>query len=713
MNPKTNFFQSVRSAHPGLVATLVLGVLILGTFGWSRDYAMLKLDSVTYILEDRAIQVLDWEHLWRVLTTYYYVNYNPLHRISYMVDLALWGPDPGCLRATNFLLHWGATVFAYLSWNRFTNKPLAVWLAVLVFALHPTRIECVVWLSQRKDVLSAVFGFAAFWAYLKAQPDHAGPSDHVVGSTLSPRNAPTFLFWYGISLGLYICALASKAQWVSLAAVLVLTDLARRNPMNRVRMWSYVPFFAVSLLFAWLAVDAQLIEGKQGTSPSLWVYLTGPFTDLAVYAWNTLLPVQLYLRVPRFGRPNPQWWVVAGGVIFFVMTVWAMVRSWQAQRVWFFGWGWFYLFLLPMLNLLPGLLEPSDRYLYVAILGPFYSLGVWFSRFSWQKQMLTTTGLSCFWLAATLWYLPVWKNDLSLWTYTVKFDPTNILVVAQLAMAQTDAGTFPQAHQTIELALRMQGQHPLLYQTAMMLAQKEGTSPETFFQRALAATPHSISLKLQYCSWLLDQKRVAEAETLLHATPIPERLGASFLAKATYQSVRIAEERGNLASGLSDVKKLLAQDPYHDRYWLMLGRLYESMGNKPAAEEAYRAAARLNEKLIEPRYRLALSEFQRQRLAEAETWLLTARTSLGAQIPAPALNLLAAIYRQTKRPRQALAAAGEAVQADPKPQYVMNLMRLQLAAGNDPQPFLRGLLNRNPELHLEISRDPQLARFLP
>ena len=36
----------------------------------------------------------------------------------------------------------------------------------LLFAIHPTRVESVAWVAERKDVLSTLFWFAATWAYL-------------------------------------------------------------------------------------------------------------------------------------------------------------------------------------------------------------------------------------------------------------------------------------------------------------------------------------------------------------------------------------------------------------------------------------------------------------------------------------------------------------------------------------------------------------------
>ena len=46
----------------------------------------------------------------------------------------------------------------------------AVWRSALVaavFAVHPLHVESVVWITERKDVLSALLGFLAIGAYAR------------------------------------------------------------------------------------------------------------------------------------------------------------------------------------------------------------------------------------------------------------------------------------------------------------------------------------------------------------------------------------------------------------------------------------------------------------------------------------------------------------------------------------------------------------------
>jgi hypothetical protein len=41
-----------------------------------------------------------------------------------------------------------------------------------LFAPHPLHVESVVWIAERKDVLSTLFWFLALWAYARYTPVH-------------------------------------------------------------------------------------------------------------------------------------------------------------------------------------------------------------------------------------------------------------------------------------------------------------------------------------------------------------------------------------------------------------------------------------------------------------------------------------------------------------------------------------------------------------
>src|SRR5437879_9524510 len=77
--------------------------------------------------------------------------------------------------------------------------------AALVFAIHPLRVESVAWVTERRDVLSALFYLVAILVYLRA-----------CERGVRGRG------WYWLSVAVFVCALLSKSMAVSLPVVLLI-----------------------------------------------------------------------------------------------------------------------------------------------------------------------------------------------------------------------------------------------------------------------------------------------------------------------------------------------------------------------------------------------------------------------------------------------------------------------------------------------------------
>lgn len=142
--------------------TLLLGVTLIaylpaihGGFIWDDD---------DYITENRTL--IDLEGLRRIwfqlgATPQYY----PLVFTSFWLERRLWGVDPQGYHVVNVLLHALAAILLGRVLSRLQVP--GAWLAAAVFALHPVHVESVAWITERKNVLSAVFYFAAALAYLR------------------------------------------------------------------------------------------------------------------------------------------------------------------------------------------------------------------------------------------------------------------------------------------------------------------------------------------------------------------------------------------------------------------------------------------------------------------------------------------------------------------------------------------------------------------
>ncbi|HEX2924126.1 MAG TPA: tetratricopeptide repeat protein [Chloroflexota bacterium] len=91
--------------------------------------------------------------------------YRPLVVVSYQADSSLLGSGPLGYHATNLLLHVIASLLLFLIALRLTANVAASGIAGTAFAVWPSHVESVAWVSGRTDLMSAVFVFAALLVF--------------------------------------------------------------------------------------------------------------------------------------------------------------------------------------------------------------------------------------------------------------------------------------------------------------------------------------------------------------------------------------------------------------------------------------------------------------------------------------------------------------------------------------------------------------------
>src|SRR5204863_1336737 len=99
-------------------------------------------------------------------TTWHAGNWHPLTWLSHMLDQALFGSWAGGHHLTSLGLHVANTILLFTLLRRTTNAIGRSAVVAGLFGLHPLHIESVVWVAERKDVLSTCFAFLALHAYV-------------------------------------------------------------------------------------------------------------------------------------------------------------------------------------------------------------------------------------------------------------------------------------------------------------------------------------------------------------------------------------------------------------------------------------------------------------------------------------------------------------------------------------------------------------------
>lgn len=416
-------------------------------------------DNLNFTNHD-AWRGLGWDQLSWMWTTYHMGHWHPLTWMTLGWDHVWAGwvfedsMDARAYHITNVLLHGVTAVLVFIVGVRIVQAgriaqhgesqraggfavPLAMALAAIVWAVHPMRVENVAWITERRDLVSAVFLVAAVWAYLRyVQAREAGDAG------LQPRARAWW--WYGAMVVLFLLSLLGKVMGVTLPLVLLVLDWF---PLRRGRgdsaeamlmawtrlIFEKLPLFVISAVFAaippimnlkhkWLVgVEMHSYEARIAQS----------FYGLVYYIWKTIVPTGL-LPVHEIRRPMDAFetrFVVAAGIVVVAALLFvAAARRWHWGRATIAAMLVYAVILLPVLGLIAvGPQLVAERYAYLPTMGLAMLLAgglawLWSGAASNALKGLAGAGVAAAAIVfgvMTWQYATAWKDSVSLWEYTI------------------------------------------------------------------------------------------------------------------------------------------------------------------------------------------------------------------------------------------------------------------------------------------------------
>jgi len=288
-----------------IVATLVAYQPIWHAgFIWDDDYHVTRNSTLH-----------DLDGLWRIWFEVGAVpQYYPLVHTVFWVEYQLWGVQPMGYHVVNVVLHALAALLLARVLRRLRIP--GAWLAAFIFALHPVGVESVAWVTELKNVLSAVFYLASALTYLRfTELRDAGMSNR------------RHWAWYATALVWFAAALLSKTVTCSLPAALLLMRWWQTGRVRAVDILPTVPFI---ILGAGLGLHTAFIESyhvhAQGPQWSLTLVQRCLVAGRAVwfYACKLIWPAHLTFIYPRWSVSPAVWWqwVFPFASLGVVLTLW-------------------------------------------------------------------------------------------------------------------------------------------------------------------------------------------------------------------------------------------------------------------------------------------------------------------------------------------------------------------------------------------------------
>lgn len=374
---------------PVFVRIAICGLILLSVFAIYRqctDHLFIEFDDGAYVFRnDEVRHGLSWQNIRWSLTATAAGNWHPVAWWAHMMDVELFGLRAGGHVMTNVLLHGLTAAVLFLVLARMTASVGVAAFVALVFAVHPTNVEAVAWVSQKKSTLSALFGFLALGAYW-----------HYGSRPSWPRYLPV-LFFYALSLmgkpmlvsfPLLACLVdfwpLRRAQWPAGFRLRRKTGAPTGLEIGHESPWKSWLWLIDKIPLVALAIATCIVT-------SIVQYHSGAMGDLSRVPWfariaNTLFSYLRYLGhlvwphdhalLYPFPPSYPLPLVILCALVLAVIS-WLAIRHARREPVLVLGWFWFLITLIPVIGLLQvGSQSMADRYLYIPMVGPLLALAM-------------------------------------------------------------------------------------------------------------------------------------------------------------------------------------------------------------------------------------------------------------------------------------------------------------------------------------------------
>jgi len=448
----------------------ILGIVVLA-FGSSLSFQFLvRSDDQAYIYRNPFLQNLTFDNLRAIFSSIHFDSYLPMTLTSYSLDYTFWKSNPFGYHLTQILLHACNSFLVFIILMRVNAGRLLAFSTALIYAVHPVHVESVVWVAERKNLLSGFFIFLSLYFYIRfTDGEKSGKGGLMVS-------------WF-----LFVLALLSKSIAVMLPLVFVLYDLciAKRG----LRLLEKIPFFLGSIVCAWGTLFTQ------GSAGAIQEYAGGSFFTAMLFSMRVYLdyfvslvapvnlsPYYFYARENLWDGLSILSYLLVPAVIFYA------VKNFRSRPYLAFAVGWFVLWLLPVSNLVPLATIRQDRYLYLPSLTVFLFGFLAIANTRWfrldRKRSLVLAGLLIVSLTgATIKYSYTFASSRAFWLHVAETYP-------EWSQAQFEAG----------------------YQCWIT---EDKACAVRHYRKALQANPDNAFALNNYGAILIDEGNYAEAKTYI------------------------------------------------------------------------------------------------------------------------------------------------------------------------------------------------------
>lgn len=665
-------------------------------------------DDSSTIVENKLIK--DWGNFNALFTHDYFklsgeLTYRPLVTLSYFIDYSLWQMNPMRYHFINVVFHTINVVLVYFlvllllrqynktqeNYNQISDIGIAL-LTCMFFAVHPVVSEVVNMISYREDLIATAFLSTSFLFFLLYEERVVAqiPFSHSLGNkdlgeySLSPFHRKSTISLSAGAMAAYFFALLSKESAIVLPALIFIYELliSRKyfTPGKTAQKIVRAPFFlgciGVSIVYLILRFFILHNPGEKIVYPegSILVNVLTMTKVLGRYITGIFLPFNLnadyhvlYLKTPftlSFLFP-----------LFMLISIAIIAIRWWKKPVILFAILWFFISMLPVMNILPLANIMADRYLYLPILGFCLFISTVIIHLRTTIKYPVIISLLIFYIVMTVTRNNVWRDEFALW-YTSSQSPLCSFTTYNNLGTQYNKKGYPDA------ALRC-------YQEALRKAREVGFT--------------------QYATVYYNMGNAYEKKNMPNEAVTAYKKAIQI--KPDYQQARnnlgkVYFTLGQYDDALAEYNNAIKIDPDFPYAYNNMGVLYNKLGRQDEAVIVYKKALSLDPKYSDVYYNLGnIYEAQVQYDLAIEAY----RNALKYDPTQVYVhNNLGTIYDKKGRLEDAIVEYKHAIRLDPKYPYSYNNLGTSLTKKGDMDSALAEfqkaaeLFPNQPDFHFNL-----------
>lgn len=536
---------STKPAHwaryDSLALLITVFLLVLGAvmaFGPALDGAFLNWDDDRNFVRNEAYRGLGAEQVRWAWQTYHLGVWQPVSWVLLGLQWCIGGLSPRTYHLVSLALHILNCALLYIVMRRLfailrgaslpnsgtaSGQPTRVGcaIAVLIFALHPLRVEPVAWISCQPYLPAAFFLLLAMLIYLRA-------SQHALATSAR-------LIWLAGSLACFTIAVACKAVAVTFPIILIILDYlvlpsaalndTSISPSRRhgLRLLEKLPFLAVAAPVCVWAIKAKDYADSRApwTEFDMAERIAQSGYGLVMYLFRTIAPAGLtpYDRMPSGIHPAEWPYNACAAIVVAITIILLLLR--RRQPTLLAAWLAYIVILLPNLGVIQISQQlTADRYAYLATVPIMLIVAgilaaIWRRLSSSKFWRVAFIGICLALLAAEVAasraYASIWIDSPSLWRRALALDPDCAVAHCNLGEALLREEQYADASVHLAKAIDLEPEFSFAYANFAALLVRAGRPEDAVAagRRAMDAQPALTGMDLARAHAILGEAYAA------------------------------------------------------------------------------------------------------------------------------------------------------------------------------------------------------------